>query len=46
MLIYIQKNLWRRLLVANKKQAPLKSYSLDIRIDSVNQISKNKEKVK
>ena len=31
--------------VANKKQVPLKSYSLEIRIDSVNQILKNKEKV-
>ena len=28
----------------NKKQIPLKSYSLEIRIDSVNQIWKNKEK--
>ena len=33
-------------LEANKKQVPLKSYSLEIRIDSVNQILKNKEKVK
>ena len=32
-------------LEANKKQVPLKSYSLEIRIDSVNQILKNKEKV-
>ena len=32
-------------LEANKKQVPLKSYSLKIRIDSVNQIFKNKEKV-
>ena len=32
------------MLEANKKQVPLKSYSLEI-IDSVNQISKNKEKV-
>ena len=31
---------------ASKKQVPLKSYSLEIRIDSVNQILKNKEKVK
>ena len=30
----------------NKKQIPLKSYSLEIRIDSVNQILKNKERVK
>ena len=29
----------------NQKEAPLKSYSLKIRIDSVNQILKNKEKV-
>ena len=34
------------MLEANKKQVPLKSYSLEIRIDSVNQILKNKEKVK
>ena len=33
------------MLEANKKQVPLKSYSLKIRIDFVNQISKNKEKV-
>ena len=33
-------------LEANKKQVPLKSYSLELRIDSVNQILKNKEKVK
>ena len=33
------------MLEANKKQFPLKSYSLKIRIDFVNQISKNKEKV-
>ena len=46
LLIYIGKNLWRRVLEANKKQVPLKSYSLEIRIDSVNQILKNKEKVK
>ena len=30
---------------ANKKKVPLKSYSLEIRIDSVNKILKNKEKV-
>ena len=30
---------------ANKKQVPPKSYSLKIRIDSVNQILRNKEKV-
>ena len=40
-----EKNLWRRVLEANKKQVPLKSYSLEIRIDSENQILKNKEKV-
>ena len=34
------------MLEANKKQVPLKSYSLEIRIDSVNQILKNKENVK
>ena len=32
------------MLEANKKQVPLKSYSLEIKIDSVNQILKNKEK--
>ena len=32
------------MLEANKKQVFLKSYSLEIRIDSVNQILKNKEK--
>ena len=41
-----KKNFWRRLLEANKKQVLLKSYSLEIRIDSVNQILKNKVKVK
>ena len=46
LLIYIGKNLWGRVFEANKKQVPLKSYSLEIRIDSVNQILKNKEKVK
>ena len=40
-----EKNLWRRVLEANKKQVSLKSYSLKIRIDSVNQILKNKKKV-
>ena len=33
------------MLEANKKQVPLKSHSLKIRIDSVNQILKNEEKV-
>ena len=33
------------MLEANKKQVPLKNYSLKIRIDSLNQILKNKEKV-
>ena len=46
LLIYIRKNLWHRVLKANKKQVPLKNCSLEIRIDSVNQILKNKEKVK
>ena len=45
LLIYIEKNLWHRVLKANKKQVPLKSYCLESRIDSVNQILKNKEKV-
>ena len=44
--IYIMKNFWRRVLEADKKQVPLKSYSLEIRIDYVNQILKNKQKVK
>ena len=39
------KNSWHRVLEANKKQVPLKSYSLEIRINSVNQIFKDKEKV-
>ena len=34
----------RRVLEAKKKQVPLKSYSLKIRIDSVNQILMYKEK--
>ena len=38
-----EKNLWRRVLEANKKQVPLKSYSLEIRIDSVYQILRNIE---
>ena len=33
------------MLEANKEQVSIKSYSLKIRIDSVNQILKNKEKV-
>ena len=33
------------MLEANKKQVRLKNYSLEIRIYSVNQILKNKEKV-
>ena len=33
------------MLKANKKQVPPKSYSPEIRIDSVTQILKNKEKV-
>ena len=37
--------MWHRVLEANKKQVPWKSYLLKIRIDSVNQILKNKEKV-
>ena len=37
---------WRWVLEANEKQVPLESYSLEIRIDSVNQILNNKEKVK
>ena len=34
------------MLEANKKQVSLKSYSLKIRINFVNQILTNKEKVK
>ena len=45
LLIFIGKNLWFRVLEANKKQVPPKSYSLKIRIDSVKQILKNKEKI-
>ena len=46
LLIFIGKNIgWHRLVGANKKQAPLKSYSLKVRVDSVNQILKNKQKV-
>ena len=41
-----REKLVTRVLEASKKQVPLKSYSLEIRIDSVNQILKNKEKVK
>ena len=43
--IFIGKNLWTRVVRANKKQVSLKSYSRKIRTDSVNQILKNKEKV-
>ena len=39
------EGLWRRVLEANQKQVPLKSYSLKTRIDSANQILSNKEKV-
>ena len=46
LLIFIEKNLSCRVLKASKKQVPLKSHYLRIRIDSVNQILKNKEKVK
>ena len=45
LLIFIRKSLWRRVLEAHKKYVPLKSYYLKIRIDSVNQILRNKEKV-
>ena len=34
------------MLEANKKQVPLKSCSLEIRIDSVNQVLRNKERLK
>ena len=44
LLIFIGKNLWPIVLETNKKQVSPKSYSLKIRIDSVNQILKNKEK--
>ena len=45
LLIFIWKNLWLRVFEANKKQTPLRSCSMKIRIDYVNQILKNKEKV-
>ena len=45
LLIFSEKNLWCRVLEANKKQVPPKSYSLKTRIDSVNQTLNNKEKV-
>ena len=41
-----RKKLATYVLQANKKQVPLKNYYLEIRINSVNQILKNKEKVK
>ena len=44
--IFIGKNLSPRVLETNKKQVPLKSCPLEIRIDSINQILKSKEKVK
>ena len=40
------KRMEKQVVSTNKKQVPLKSYSLEIRIDSVSQILKNKEKVK
>ena len=40
------KRMEKQVASTNKKQVPLKSYSLEIRIDSVSQILKNKEKVK
>ena len=43
--IFIEKNLWRSVLEVNKKQASPESSFLKIRIDSVNQILKNKGKV-
>ena len=45
-LFLLKKNLWLWMLKANKEQVSLKSYSLKIRIDSINQIFRNKEKVK
>ena len=45
LLFFIRKNEWHRVLEANKKQVLPKSYSLKIKIGSVNQILKNKEKV-
>ena len=44
--LFTSEKTWHGVLEANKKQVPLKSYSLEIRIDSVNQILKYKEKVK
>ena len=43
--LYTRKTLWCRVLGANKKQVLLESYSLEIKIDSVNEILKNKRKV-
>ena len=40
------KRMEKQVASTNKKQVPLKSYSLEVRIDSVSQILKNKEKVK
>ena len=44
--LFASENLWCRVLEANEKQVPLKSYSLEMKIDSANQILKNKEEVK
>ena len=46
LLIFTRKNLRGWILEANKNHVSLKSYSLKIRIDSVNEILTNKEKVK
>ena len=40
------KNLWQQLLEASNKQVPQKAVPLKIWIDHVNQILKNKEKIK
>ena len=45
LLIFIGKN-WRWLLEVNTKHIFLESYSMKIRIYSINQILRNKEKVK
>ena len=43
--IFIRKNVCSKVLEANKKQVPLKSYFLKIRIESVSQNVRNREKV-
>ena len=44
--LFTSEKICDAVLEVNKKHVPQKSYFLEIRIDSVNQILKNKEKVK